>query len=135
MSTRSTGSDVITHPHTQVKVAFEKKFFSTFHYSTNFFQLLGNLIQLTNHEEGDGKVLSTGRPHGSEDGPDNGTTDADESNHDDEPANGNRLRHHHSATRFAALLSNVHRTSRSAKKKKNMLWHQLCGYNQSGYCV
>ncbi len=71
------------------------------------------LPKLTNHEEGNGKVFPSGRPHGPEDCSYNCAADADEGDHDDEPADGNRLRHHHPATRLAALFAGVHRSTRS----------------------
>ena len=78
-------------------------------------------IKLTNHKEGNGKVFPSGRPHGPEDCSNNCAADADEGDHDDKPTDGNRLRHHHPATRFAALFAGVHRSPRSAWKIEN--WH------------
>ncbi len=58
-------------------------------------------------------MFPSGRPHGPEDCSHNCAADANEGDHDDEPADGNRLRHHHPATRFAALFAGVHRSPRS----------------------
>ena len=56
-------------------------------------------------------MLPSGRPHGSEDGADDSTTNAHEGDHDDEPANGDGLSHDNSAARFTALLAGVHRSA------------------------
>ena len=52
---------------------------------------------LTDHEERHGEVLAARGLHGAEDGADHGAADADECDHDDEPADADGLAHRHAA--------------------------------------
>ena len=83
--------------------------------------------------------------HGTKDGADDGAADADEGDHDDEPADRHRLRHHDAAARLAALLAGVHRTARPANKRNQSVFHVHVSYldlvflqavlNQSEFCI
>ena len=66
-------------------------------------------------------MFPAGRPHRSEHGAHDGTADANEGDHDDEPANGHCLRDHHAAARLAAFLAGVHRSARPAIDQKESI--------------
>lgn len=65
-------------------------------------------------------MFAAWRSHSAEDGTDDSTANAYEGNHDDEPADGDRLRHRDSATRFAAFhITGVHRGPWPVKQQQH----------------
>ncbi|MPC62591.1 hypothetical protein E2C01_056676 [Portunus trituberculatus] len=67
---------------------------------------------LTNHEQGNGDVFRVVCLDGSQHGAHHGAAQAHEGNHDDEPANAHRLRHHQAAARLGLLFPQVGRPAR-----------------------